>query len=118
MLSSSVNGEVHKMSESYTSVAWFKVKEGRNDDFERGFHDAGMLTRSASLDGCLDTRLYQSTDGTNQYFVIGHWDSKESYALWQEMAVPGAPKEALRRMTDALEENRLGVLMFPANNVD
>lgn len=101
------------MSEPYTSVAWFKVKEGRNADFERAFHDAGMLTRSSALEGCLDTRLYLSTDGTNQYFVIGHWDSKESYALWQELAVPGAPKEALGRMLDALETNRLGVLMLP-----
>lgn len=104
------------MSESYTSIAWFKVKEGRNIDFVSGFHDAGMLTRSASLEGCLDTQLYQSTDGTNQYFVIGHWDSQESYALWQEMAVPGAPPEALQRMTDALEKNRLGVLMLPVES--
>lgn len=101
------------MSEPYTSVAWFKVKEGRNADFVSAFHDAGMLSRSAALEGCIDTVLYQSTDGTNQYFVIGHWDSQESYALWQEMAVPGAPKEALWRMTDALETNRLGVLMLP-----
>ena len=103
------------MSEPYTSVAWFRVKEGCNNDFECGFHDAGMLTRSALLEGCLDTRLYRSSDGSNQYFVIGHWDSKESYALWQEMAVPGAPQDALKRMTDSLEKNRLGVLMFPAD---
>lgn len=103
------------MSEPYTSIAWFKVKEGRNADFERAFHDAGMLTRSSALEGCLDTRLYQSTDGTNQYFVIGHWYSKESYALWQELAVPGASKDALDRMSDALETNRLGVLMLPVD---
>lgn len=101
------------MSEPYTSVAWFKVKEGRNADFESAFHEAGMLTRSSALDGCIDTRLYQSTDGTNQYFVIGEWDSEETYALWQQMAVPGAPKDALGRMTDSLERNRLGVLMTP-----
>lgn len=101
------------MSEPYKSVAWFKVKEGRNADFESAFHEAGMLTRSSALDGCIHTRLYKSTDGTNQYFVIGEWDSEETYALWQQMAVPGAPKDALERMTDSLERNRLGVLMTP-----
>lgn len=103
------------MSEPYTSIAWFKVKEGRNADFESAFHDAGMLSRSSALEGCIYTRLYKSTDDTNQYFVIGHWESQESYALWQEMAVPGAAPEALQRMTDALEKNRLGVLMLPAD---
>ena len=101
------------MTTPFNSIAWFKVKEGRNADFVSAFHDAGMLSRSSKLEGCLDTCLYQSTDGTNQYFVIGHWDSEETYALWQQMAVPGAPKEALARMTDALESNRLGVLMSP-----
>ncbi len=103
------------MGETYTSVAWFKVKQGRNADFESAFHDAGMLTRSSALDGCLDTRLYRSSDDTNQYFVIGHWASQDAYALWQQMAVPGAPKEALDRMTDSLEKNRLGVLMLPVD---
>lgn len=103
------------MTTPFTSIAWFKVKEGRNADFVSAFHDAGMLSRSSKLEGCLDTCLYQSTDGTNQYFVIGHWDSEETYALWQQMAVPGAPKEALARMTDALESNRLGVLMLPVS---
>ena len=104
------------MSTVFTSVAWFKVKEGRKADFVSAFNDAGMLTRSSKLEGCLDTCLYQSTDDTNQYFVIGHWDSKETYAQWQQLAVPGAPKEALARMRDALETNRLGVLMLPVSS--
>lgn len=99
------------MGGTYTSIAWFKAKEGRNADFVRAFHDAGMVTRSTALEGCRDITLFESADGTNQYFVIGHWDSEESYARWQELAVPGAPPEALARMTDAIERNRLGVLM-------
>ena len=99
------------MSGIYTSIAWFKAKEGRNADFVAAFHDAGMVTRSTALEGCRDITLFESVDGTNQYFVIGHWESKESYALWQEKAVAEAPPEALARMTDAIEKNRLGVLM-------
>lgn len=101
------------MSEVYTSVAWFKAKEGRNADFVAAFHAAGMLSRSSVLEGCLDTCLYESADGSNQYFVIGHWDSKESYALWQTMAVPEAPEGSIERMMETLEHNRLGVLMLP-----
>lgn len=101
------------MNNEYTSVAWFKVKPGMNADFERAFHDAGMLTRSSALEGCISTRLFRSTDDSDQYFVIGRWTSSESYAQWQEIAVPGAPKDALKRMTDSLETNRLGVLMLP-----
>ena len=100
------------MSVTYTSIAWFKAKEGRNADFVAAFHDAGMVTRSTALDGCRDITLFESVDGTNQYFVIGHWDSKEWYALWQEKAVPEAPPGTIARMTDAIERNRLGVLMM------
>ncbi len=99
------------MTELYTSIAWFQAKEGRNADFIAAFHDSGMVTRSTALDGCHDITLFASVDGSNQYFVIGHWDSKEWYDIWQQKAVSEAPPEAMARMMDSIERNRLGVLM-------
>lgn len=100
------------MKQSFTSFAWFQAKEGRNQEFIEAFHDAGMVTRSTALDGCRDITVFESVDGTNQYFVIGHWDSKESYALWQTKAVAEAPPGSIERMTNEVERNRLGVLMM------
>ena len=101
------------MAEPYVSIAWFRVKPGRNQDFERAFHDAGMLTRPEATGGYLGARLHRATDGSNQYFVLGHWTTVESYAQWQTIAAEGAPREALNRMMDALEKNRPGVLVEP-----
>jgi heme-degrading monooxygenase HmoA len=100
-----------KMSELYTSIIWFKVKDGMNAEFVSAFHDAGMVTRSTALEGCHDITLFEAADGTNQYFVIGHWDSREWYDEWQRRAVPEAPREAMKRMSNAIEENRSGVLV-------
>lgn len=98
------------MANPYTSVAWFTVKPGRHSDFERAFHDAGMLTRPSVIDGYLGAQLFRSTDDSRQYCVIGHWTSLDSYAQWQQMASKDAPADALKRLGDALESNRLGVL--------
>ena len=100
------------MEVPYTSIAWFKAKVGREADFVEAFHAAGMVTRSTALEGCRDITLFGSVDGTNQFFVIGHWDSKESYALWQEKAVAEAEPGAIERMLETVERNRLGVLMM------
>lgn len=99
------------MNQIFTSIAWFQAKEGRNKEFIEAFHAAGMVSRSTALEGCRDITVFESADGTNQYFVIGHWDSKEAYALWQEKAVAEAPPGSIDRMISEVERNRLGVLM-------
>ena len=99
------------MDQTYTSIAWFQAKEGRNKEFIDAFHAAGMVSRSTALEGCRDITVFESVDGTNQYFVVGHWDSEEAYALWQEKAVAEAPAGSIDRMIGEVERNRLGVLM-------
>ena len=99
------------MSQTYTSVAWFQAKEGRTKEFLDAFHAAGMVTRSTALEGCRDITVFESVDGSNQFFVVGHWDSKEAYAMWQEKAVAEAPPGAIDRMIAEVKRNRLGVLM-------
>lgn len=98
------------MDKPYTSVAWFTVKPHRAEDFESAFHDSGMLTRPSIIDGYLGAQLFRASDDSRQYCVIGHWTSLDSYAQWQTMASKDAPREALARLADALESNRLGVL--------
>ncbi len=98
------------MADPYTSVAWFTVKSGRHSDFEQAFHDSGMLTRPEVIDGYLGARLFRSADDSRQYCVIGHWTSVGAYAEWQKMASRDAPQEALARLGESLESNRLGVL--------
>ena len=99
------------MNQTYTSVAWFQAKEGRTKEFLDAFHAAGMVTRSTALDGCRDITVFESVDGTNQFFVVGHWDSMEAYALWQEKAVAEAPPGSIEKMIAEVDRNRLGVLM-------
>ena len=106
------------MDELYTSVAWFKAKDGHTEDFESAFFDSGMKSRCLTVPGCVDITVFRSADDSNQYFMIGHWTSKEAYALWQERAVAEAPAEPFARLVDAVEKNRLGVLLLPASRQD
>jgi heme-degrading monooxygenase HmoA len=102
--------ESSNVADSFTSVAWFTVQDGRHADFESAFHDSGMLTRPEIIDGYLGARLFRSTDDSRQYCVIGQWTSIAAYEEWQQMASRGAPQEALARLSDSIESNRLGVL--------
>lgn len=102
--------ELLNVDNAFTSVAWFTVKPGKFSDFEDAFRDSGMLTRPASIEGYLGAHLYKSTDESRQYCVIGQWTTREAYAQWQEIASHNAPHEALIRLRESLESNRLGVL--------
>ena len=69
------------MNQIFTSIAWFQAKEGRNKEFIDAFHAAGMVSRSTALEGCRDITVFESADGTNQYFVVWRRATEEAYAL-------------------------------------
>ena len=98
------------VAELFTSVAWFTVKPDRNQEFEEAFHNSGMLIRPKKIEGFIGAQLFRSTDDTNQYFVLGQWATKESYAQWQLVASHDAPRDAIAQLAETLENNRLGVL--------
>lgn len=97
--------------QTFTSIVWFKVKPGMNAEFESAFLDAGMLTRPAVIDGFIEAHLHHSLMHDDEYYVLGSWTSEESYAAWQSMASEGAPKGAMRRLSDVLVEFKPNVLM-------
>lgn len=93
------------------SLVWFKVKPGMNEEFELAFIDAGMLERPKLVPGFRFVHLHRSLMNDDEYFVLGEWDTEESYAEWQRRAQDGAPLDALRRLGATLVEHRPNTLM-------
>lgn len=95
------------------SIVWFKVHPGMNDEFVAAFLAAGMLERPRAVGGYRGAALHRSLMCDDEYFVLGEWDSEESYAQWQAIASAGAPRDALRRMRACLADHRPNTLVRP-----
>lgn len=98
------------MSVPVRSVIRFKVKPGRQADFEAAFADCGMLSRPRAVAGFIEAQLLRGLDGSPEYLVIGSWASVEAYRTWQGVSAVDAPKEPLARLVDTLQDPAPGSL--------
>jgi heme-degrading monooxygenase HmoA len=94
----------------FRSIIEFKVKPGREGDFVAAFRDAGMLTRPAAIDGFVAAELMRAAADGTDFVVVAIWSKRDAYAAWQAIAQTGAPKEALRRLSDCISSIRDGRL--------
>lgn len=95
---------------SYTSIIRFRVKPGLEATFEAAFTKAGMLTRPRAIDGFIRAELVRSVGDPVEYYVIGEWQTQQSYAAWQAISGPEADPEALTAMRETLVEHAPGRL--------
>ena len=86
------------------AVVNFDVKTGMESVFEKAFIDAGMFERPAKLNGFIDMELVQSLANPTEYLVISNWENEKVYAHWQSISVKEAPREALKRLSDTLND--------------
>ncbi|WP_374579620.1 antibiotic biosynthesis monooxygenase [Phenylobacterium sp.] len=91
------------------SVIRFRVKPGREADFEAAFGQTGMLTRPRAIDGFLGAELVAAESG-GEYLVIGAWRDAEAYRAWQAVSAADAPREAMRALLDTLADPRPGAV--------
>ena len=97
----------------FTSITWFRVKPGRDDHFIRAFVDAGMESRPWSIPGYRGVTMFRSHTDSDLYYVIGSWDSTDSYGEWRKVARSGAPVGTLDALSDAIVESGPGNILSP-----
>jgi heme-degrading monooxygenase HmoA len=95
---------------NYRSIIRFRVKPGQEARFEAAFRQAGMLTRPKAIAGFVRADLVRSVGEPVEYYVLGEWQSQQSYADWQAVSGPGADPEALAAMRETLVDHAPGRL--------
>jgi heme-degrading monooxygenase HmoA len=90
---------------SYTSVIRFRVKPGFEATFEDAFAKAGMLTRPKAIAGFVRAELVRSVGEPVEYYVIGEWQTQQSYTEWQAVSGPGADPAVLAAMRETLVDH-------------
>ena len=94
----------------FHSLIHFVAKPGMSQDFQDAFAECGMLTRPRLIEGFVDVALKQSTANPDHFIVTGRWKSRESYAAWGAVSQKEAPRDALRRLSAAVESVTTGEL--------
>lgn len=95
---------------TFRSVIRFQVKPGKEAAFEAAFDQCGMLRRPKKIAGFIDAELVRSIGEPIEYFVLGAWQSEQSYADWQAVARPEADPAAIAALDDTLVERKPGRL--------
>lgn len=94
----------------FHSLIHFVAKPGMSQAFQDAFADCGMLTRPRQIEGFVDVELMQSAMNPEHFVVTGRWRSQDAYAAWGAVAQKEAPREALRRLSAAVDSVTTGEL--------
>lgn len=94
----------------FHSLIHFVAKPGMGQAFQEAFADCGMLTRPRQIEGFVDVELMQSAMNPDHFIVTGRWRSTDSYAAWGAVSQKEAPREALRRLSAAIDSVTTGEL--------
>jgi heme-degrading monooxygenase HmoA len=91
-------------------ILWrFRVRPGREPEFEAAYGDDGSWARLfRSGEGYLGTELMRGTDGT--YLTIDRWSSGEAYRSFQEDHAARVAELDASGLELTLEETPLGEL--------
>ncbi len=95
---------------SVRSIIRFKVKQGREQEFESAFKAGGNLTRPVELVGYIKAELVKCASDPSEYYVIGEWADAAAYAAWQEKGPSEAPAGTVERLMDVLVDFEPGKL--------
>lgn len=98
------------MRTEFVSLITFTTRPDMEEAFLAAFEACGMLTRPQAIDGFISAELIrQDADGRN-FAVIARWSSPDSYSAWQSISTTEAPREALKKLGQALEDMTPGAI--------
>ena len=98
---------------TYKSVITLRIRPGTNEEFEKLFVEAGMLSLPKEIDPSFTGELLKSTVDPATYTVIASWAAEESYAEWQRTSASRADAGKMAALSALLVDPVPGVLFAP-----